>query len=431
MPIIGIAAPSASLNSSYINPQYTDFNPKTRNQEVCFEYSSPSAAVLNETRLGGTMVSKKIEQGWEKAEIQIKQENPVKALEILRTADADATESKTWRLAAEAKAMHARQSNNDKRMFKEAVGHYESALKSNPNDKKTRRSLNSLRSEMDGLGIRAGGRTLLIDDGAPTFLGMVSIVVAIGLVLVGLKLIPDYLAEESEYDATIVITLYPEAAPKAVDSFKIHANEGRYDGIVFHRVIDNFMIQGGDVENGQFSEGWSSAGTGGYSSTFYGIGQESDMTTWAMQDEFNTNYRHAPGILAMANSGPNTGGSQFYLVDKGSTPSHLDGTPGESGGHTVFGLAVSGQWYGANMSGIDVIDEISKVPTGDGDKPSSLIPTIQSIEIDGNTATMHINLLDSSGGSSPSGSAMMTVPHLSMIASTSVFLAAAIATRQE
>ena len=132
MPIIGIAAPSASLNSSYINPQYTDFNPKTRNQEVCFEYSSPSAAVLNETRLGGTMVSKKIEQGWEKAEIQIKQENPVKALEILRTADADATESKTWRLATEAKAMHARQSNNDKRMFKEAVGHYESALKSNP-----------------------------------------------------------------------------------------------------------------------------------------------------------------------------------------------------------------------------------------------------------------------------------------------------------
>ena len=425
MPIIGIAAPSASLNSSYTNPQCIDFSVKTSIQEVYFEYYPSSAAVLNETRLGGTMVSKKIEQGWEKAEIQIKQENPVKALEILRAADADATESKTWRLAGEAKAMHARQSNNDKRMFKEAVGHYESALKSNPNDKKTRRSLNSLRSEMDGLGIRAGGMTLLIDDGAPTFLGIVSIVVAIGLVLVGLKVIPDYLAEESEYDATIVITLYPEAAPKAVDSFKIHANEGRYDGIVFHRIIDDFMIQGGDVENGQFSSGWSSAGTGGYSSTFYGIGQESDMTTWAIPDEFNANYRHAPGILAMANSGANTGGSQFYLVDEGSTPSHLDDK------HTVFGLAVSGQWFGDNMSGIDVIDEISKVATGDGDKPSPDVPTIQSIEIDGNTAIMHINLLDSSSDSSLSGSAMMTVPNLSMIASTSVFLAAAIATRQE
>ncbi|CAI8363255.1 MAG: Putative peptidyl-prolyl cis-trans isomerase [Marine Group II euryarchaeote MED-G33] len=281
--------------------------------------------------------------------------------------------------------------------------------------------------------------TLLIDDGAPTFLGIVSIVVAIGLVLVGLKVIPDYLAEESEYDATIVITLYPEAAPKAVDSFKIHANEGRYDGIVFHRIIDDFMIQGGDVENGQFSSGWSNAGTGGYSSTFYGIGQESDMTTWALPDEFNSNYRHAPGILAMANSGPNTGGSQFYLVDKGSMPSHLDGPNqdanndgvNDQGGHTVFGLAVSGQWFGDNMSGIDVIDEISKVATGDGGKPSSDVPTIQSIEIDGNTAIMHINLLDSSSDSSLSGSAMMTVPHLSMIASTSVFLAAAIATRQE
>ena len=83
------------------------------------------------------------------------------------------------------------------------------------------------------------------------------------------------------------------------------------------------------------------------------------------------------------------------------------------------------------MSGIDVIDEISKVATGDGDKPSPDVPTIQSIEIDGNTAIMHINLLDSSSDSSLSGSAMMTVPNLSMIASTSVFLAAAIATRQE
>jgi peptidyl-prolyl cis-trans isomerase B (cyclophilin B) len=376
------------------------------------------------------MVSKKIEQGWEKAEIQIKQENPVKALEILRTADADATESKTWRLAGEAKAMQARQSNNDKRLFKDAVGHYESALKSNPNDKKARRSLNSLRSEMDGLGIRAGGMTLLIDDGAPTFLGFVSIVVAIGLVLVGLKVIPDYLAEDPDYDATIVITLYPEAAPKTVDSFKQHANEGRYDGIVFHRIIDNFMIQGGDVENGQFSSGWSSAGTGGYSSTFYGLGNENDQTTWAIPDEFDTNYRHAPGILAMANSGPNTGGSQFYLVDKGSTPSHLDGTPGQDGGHTVFGLAVSGQWFGDNMSGIGVIDEISKVATDSSDKPTTQVPTIQKIEINGNTATMHIDLLDPSGDGI-SGSAMMTVPHLSMIASTSVFLAAAIATRQE
>ena len=95
------------------------------------------------------MVTKKIEQGWVKAEMQINLGNPEEALEILREIDADAKEPKTWRLAAEAKTVQARQSNNDKRLFKEAVAHYESALKSNPNDKTARRNLNSLRSEMD------------------------------------------------------------------------------------------------------------------------------------------------------------------------------------------------------------------------------------------------------------------------------------------
>tara|TARA_B110000014_G_C20073646_1_gene560215 strand:+ start:101 stop:1216 length:1116 start_codon:yes stop_codon:yes gene_type:complete len=371
------------------------------------------------------MASKKVEEGWAKAESLIKAEKFEEALELLREVDVDASESKTWRLAAEAKAQLARKSGNDKRLFKEAVTHYENALKSNPNDKTARRSLNSLRSEMDGLGIRAGGMNMFFDDGAPTFVGIISIVVALGLVLVGLKVIPDYLAGESEYDATIVITLYPDAAPKTVDSFKAHAIEGRYDGTVFHRVIDNFMLQGGDVQNGNFASDWSNAGTGGYSSFYYGQGQEGSQTTWTIPDEFHPGYRHAPGILAMANSGANTGGSQFYLVDKDSTPDWLDDK------HTVFGLAVSGQWYGKNMSGIDVIDEISQIATDENDKPTSVVPTIQKIEINGNTATMHINLLDPSGDSSPSSSSMMASSNLSMIASASVLLASSVAIRQE
>ena len=373
------------------------------------------------------MASKKIEEGWAKVESLIKEEKLEEALEMLREVDVDASESKTWRLAADAKAQLARKSGNDKRLFKEAVTHYESALKSNPNDKTARRSLNSLRSEMDGLGIRAGGMNVFFDDGAPTFVGMVSIVVAIGLVLVGLKVIPDYLAGESEYDATIVITLYPDAAPKTVESFKAHAIEGRYDGTVFHRVIDNFMLQGGDVENGAFSSGWANAGTGGYSSFYHGQGQESNPNTWTLPDEFHPNYRHAPGILAMANSGQNTGGSQFYLVDKDSTPSWLDGPTQDGGGHTVFGLAVSGQWMGQNMSGIDVIDEISQIATDDNDKPTSEVPVIQKIEINGNTATMHIDLLDPSDTSS----SIMASSNLSMIASASVLLASSVAIRQE
>ena len=74
------------------------------------------------------MVSKKIEEGWLKAEIQIKQENPEKALEILRKIDADAAESKTWRLAGEAKAMQARQSGNEKKSFKENLPYQTASL---------------------------------------------------------------------------------------------------------------------------------------------------------------------------------------------------------------------------------------------------------------------------------------------------------------
>ena len=227
------------------------------------------------------MVSKKIEEGWLKAEIQIKQENPEKALEILRKIDADAAESKTWRLAGEAKAMQARQSGNDKKSFKEAVRHYEECLKSNPNDKKARRSLNSLRSEMDGLGIRAGGMSMFVDDGAPTFLGIVSIVVAIGLVLVGLKVIPDYLAGNTDEIAVltvsfqtdtndplsrqgvdITIELHRDDAPIHVDNFVKLIERGEYNNVIFHRIIDNFMIQGGDFQNAD--------GTGGYAAEFYG-----------------------------------------------------------------------------------------------------------------------------------------------------------------
>ena len=106
------------------------------------------------------MVSKKIEEGWLKAEMQIKLEKPEEALKILREIDSEATQSKTWRLAGDAKAIQARQSNNSKHLFREAVSHYEASLKQTPSDKQTRRSLNSLRSEMDGLGIRAGGMSI-------------------------------------------------------------------------------------------------------------------------------------------------------------------------------------------------------------------------------------------------------------------------------
>ena len=320
------------------------------------------------------MPSKKIEQGWLKAEMQIQQDNPQEALDILREADVDATQSKTWRLAGEAKALQARQSGNDKRLFKEAVGHYESSLKSNPNDKKARRSLNSLRSEMDGLGIRAGGMTVFYDDGSPTFIGIVSIIVAIGLILVGLKLIPDHLAGESDdiavltvsfqsdpadpgssrHSVQITIELHRDDAPIHVDNFVKLAQRGEYENVIFHRIIDDFMIQGGDFE--------SQDGGGGYAAEFYGYcdGQSSPSpcsseTQFTIPDEADNGLLHDSCVISMAKtSAENTGGSQFFLIPADSNPTHLDGV------HTVFGTITSGCSY---------VTQISEVATDSSDKP--------------------------------------------------------------
>ena len=102
----------------------------------------------------------------------------------------------------------------------------------------------------------------------------------------------------------ITIALYPDEAPKAVENFITHAKEGYYDGLKFHRVIKDFMIQGGDP-NGN--------GTGGTS--IYGA---------PFEDEFSDNLHHFHGALSMANSGTNTNGSQFFIVQSNTKPSDLD-----------------------------------------------------------------------------------------------------------
>ena len=113
---------------------------------------------------------------------------------------------------------------------------------------------------------------------------------------------------------TIMIALYPKYAPVTVNNFTFLANDGYYDGVVFHRVISNFMIQGGDP---------TGTGRGGPGYKF--------------QDEFNGNpLRHdGPGVLSMANAGPGTNGSQFFITH--SAQPHLDNR------HTVFGKVTSGQ----------------------------------------------------------------------------------------
>ena len=127
----------------------------------------------------------------------------------------------------------------------------------------------------------------------------------------------------------IDIELFDEDAPKTVENFKKLAQDGFYDGVIFHRVISDFMIQGGDPT------GTGSGGPG-----------------YQFEDEFN-DHKVEKGALAMANAGPNTNGSQFFIVT-------ADACPWLDGKHTVFGRVTSG---------MDVVSAIEQVDTGPGDRP--------------------------------------------------------------
>jgi peptidyl-prolyl cis-trans isomerase B (cyclophilin B) len=128
----------------------------------------------------------------------------------------------------------------------------------------------------------------------------------------------------------ITVRFFDDDAPKTVANFRKLAGDGFYDGLIFHRVIKDFMIQGGDPEG---------TGTGGPGYTF--------------EDEIN-DHKVARGALAMANAGPNTNGSQFFIVT-------VDAAPWLDGKHTVFGEVTEG---------MEAVDAIEGTATGPGDRPT-------------------------------------------------------------
>lgn len=142
----------------------------------------------------------------------------------------------------------------------------------------------------------------------------------------------------------IKLRLFPEVAPKAVENFKTHAKNGYYNGVSFHRVMNDFMIQGGDPD-----------GTGRGGESIWGS---------PFEDEFSPDYRNVRGALSMANAGPGTNGSQFFIVQTTETP-WLDGR------HTVFGQV---------FEGMDVVDKIASVDVDGNDKPKEPV-LMEKIEI--------------------------------------------------
>lgn len=168
----------------------------------------------------------------------------------------------------------------------------------------------------------------------------------------------------------ITVQLFPELAPKTVQNFIELSKKGYYDGVIFHRVIPDFMIQGGDP-----------TGTGMGGESIYGE---------SFEDEFSRELFNLRGALSMANSGPNTNGSQFFIVNNTNVPPNMlgqlegagfpseiieaykgGGTPWLDFRHTVFGHV---------LEGMDTVDEIANVQRGPQDRPVHDI-VIETIEI--------------------------------------------------
>ena len=152
----------------------------------------------------------------------------------------------------------------------------------------------------------------------------------------------------------IKLEFFDDIAPKHVESFKLHAQNGYYDGTTFHRVIPGFMIQGGDPLTK--SEDKSRHGTGGNAAKFFGIGSEDSESTWDLPAAFSTTT-HTRGILSMARSqNPDSGGSQFFICV--ADANFLDNQ------YTVFGKVVSG---------MEVVDAIVSAPRDARDNPDDRI----------------------------------------------------------
>ena len=173
----------------------------------------------------------------------------------------------------------------------------------------------------------------------------------------------------------IKVRFFPEAAPKAVENFKTHAKDGYYNGVTFHRVMNEFMIQGGDPQ-----------GTGRGGESIWGK---------PFEDEFSVDYRNIRGALSMANAGPGTNGSQFFIVQKTDTEKdiikqmrdageakgypknivdayeELGGTFWLDGKHTVFGHV---------YEGMDVVDKIAAVKVDGNSKPLEPV-VMEKVEI--------------------------------------------------
>ena len=329
-------------------------------------------------------VPEELQKAWDNAIELTENEEPKEALDVLRSAwlfaENKAQESRTLRYAADANTELGRiDEPNQKRHWQKAHRDYSKALAFDPKNKETRRRMNKLASMMDEQAISLGLGFQMFDEGNPTPIGLFAMLASLVLVLVSFKVVADFLAEDEpnpivvfevtysvdgqEVKGEIEIELYQSDAPLHVGSFVSHVEDFRYDFTEFHRIIGDFMIQGGDIENTQ--------GRGGYSAHYYGWcdGREApldqcSLEDWSIPYEHENGLKHTAGAIAAAHGGLNTDGSQFYIVPDDGQASHLDWEEGkdcsQQSCHTVFGYVISGMEH---------VNAMSEVPTDANNAP--------------------------------------------------------------
>ncbi len=340
------------------------------------------------------MADEALSSAWKEAEKAINKGKGEAALKILRDADLDGKEATTLHLAGHATWLNAKARSN-RSEYRKAAGLLREAVKKAPRDKKANSTYNDLLNEMQDKGFRETSLPRLLNDGTPTPAGIAAIFIAILLLLAGINIASNAESgplpteatlsftwtnsDGSAADGVVVVELFAGDAPIHVENFAMLARQGNYDDVIFHRVIKDFMMQGGDFTSGD--------GTGGHAAKFFGYcngneaatASECSQTQYTIEDEADNGRVHSPYHLSMAKtSPPHTGGSQFFIVDPDAeSPDGTPGTPHLDGVHTVFGQVTSGfEHIDAMSSTCDAVDACSN------DKPNNDI-TLVSVEVAG------------------------------------------------
>ncbi|MGB0365849.1 MAG: peptidylprolyl isomerase [Candidatus Poseidoniaceae archaeon] len=303
-----------------------------------------------------------LNEAWEKAAKDITKGKNEGALQTLRAIDPQARNPMTARLVGEA-TWNIAKANDSKSDYRKAAMFLREASKANPKDKKTSSLYNKLLNEMQDKRISETVIPRMFNNGGPTPAGIIAIFGGFLLIL-GLITIANTESTTTDYvdlniswtengatkTGTVSLELHANDAPAHAENFKQLVLQGKYDGTKFHRVIDDFMIQGGDFTNGD--------GTGGHAAKWYGICDgdvmnQSDCPSqvyYNVPDEANNGLEHTSCTISMAKTSmPNTGGSQFFLMPDDITQhTWLDGV------HTVFGTITSGCEHVTTLSEVAV-----------------------------------------------------------------------------